>query len=245
MTAASSEAPSPAFTRDANGLLRREDFTPENLAALMKRVQEAGGYTFLTEEQREASRRALLAAHPAGADLWVFGYGSLMWNPAIRVVESRAAHVTGYRRNFCLTLPLGRATPERPGLMLAIQPGGALTGAVHRIVAADVESETSILWMREMMSGAYVPTWLDAETNGGTVRAFTFVINPAHPRCEADLTPDQQAARIALAQGQTGTNRDYLYRCHAELERMGVTDPYIEALFLAVTQLTGEEGIPS
>ena len=233
-----------AFMRGEDGLLKREDFTPERIAYLTEQVAKSGVWKFGSAEDREASRRETLARHPAGQDLWIFGYGSLMWNPALNVTESRTAHVQGWSRSFCLKLIVGRAMPDKPGLMLAIEPGGALTGTVHRIDAAAIESETAILWMREMLSGAYVPTWLTCETEDGSVDAVTFVINKAHERYAGPLDLAAQAALIAKAEGQAGNNRDYLYRCRQQLQRMAVHDPYVEDLFKAVTALTGESGDP-
>lgn len=233
-----------AFRRDENGLLRREDFTPERIAYLTEQVSKSGLWTFISVEDREASRQSILKDHPETEDLWVFGYGSLMWNPALAVTESRKAHVKGWKRSFCLQLIIGRAMPDKPGLMLAIEPGSEMTGVVHRIDREAIDSETSILWMREMLSGAYIPAWIDAETPDGPVRAVTFVINAAHDRYAGVLPLDEQARRIATAEGQAGNNRDYLYRCRAELQRMGVADSYVEALFSAVTNITGETGEP-
>lgn len=233
-----------AFQRDENGLLRREAFTAERVAYLTEQVSKSGLWTFLSAEEREASRQEILSRHTPGEDLWIFGYGSLMWNPALNVTESRAATVKGWTRSFCLQLIIGRAMPDKPGLMLAIEPGEGMTGVVHRIDRDAVESETSILWMREMLSGAYTPEWLDCETQDGPVRAVTFVINKSHNRYAGALPLAEQARRIAAAEGQAGNNRDYLYRCHAELKRMGVADPYVEALFSAVTEITGEAGEP-
>lgn len=233
-----------AFQRDENGLLRREAFTPERVAYLTEQVTKSGLWTFISAEDREASRQAILADHTPGEDLWIFGYGSLMWNPALTVTESRPALVKGWTRSFCLQLIIGRAMPDKPGLMLAIEPGEALTGVVHRIDREAVESETSILWMREMLSGAYTPVWVACETSDGPLRAITFVINKAHNRYAGTLPLEEQARRIALAEGQAGNNRDYLYRCQAELTRMGVADPYVAALFSAVTAITGETGEP-
>ena len=233
-----------SFQRDADGLLRRENFTPERTAYLMEQVAKSGLWTFISQEDRDASRAATLARHTPGADLWVFGYGSLMWNPALHVTESRKAFVPGYQRSFSLSLIIGRAMPDAPGLMLAIEPGAGMTGVVHRIDADAVEAETQVLWMREMMSGAYTPAWVLAETDNGPVEAITFVINKAHARYAGDLPLEEQAARIARAEGQAGNNRDYLYRCRRELCSMGVADPYVERLFSAVCSITGETGDP-
>lgn len=233
-----------AFQRDADGMLRREAFTPERVAYLTEQVTKSGLWKFISAEDREVSRQTTLAEHPVAEDLWVFGYGSLMWNPALTVTESRPALVKGWTRSFCLQLIIGRAMPDKPGLMLAIEPGDQLAGIVHRIDRETIESETSILWMREMLSGAYIPSWVDCVTPDGPLRAVTFVINKAHERYAGALPVAEQARRIAHAEGQAGNNRDYLYRCHAELQRMGVADPYVEALFSAVTAITGESGEP-
>lgn len=255
MAADSPQAPNPlpadfdeqrsAFRRGPDGLLRREDFTPERIAYLTEQVSRSGLWTFISAEDREASRQETLARHRAGEDLWVFGYGSLMWNPAIKVTESRIAHVEGWTRSFCLQLIIGRAMPDKPGLMLAIEPGAALTGIAHRIDAAEIESETSILWMREMLSGAYVPLWIEAMTEDGPLDAITFIINKSHARYAGAMELAEQARRIATAEGQAGNNRDYLYRCRQELRRMGVEDSYVETLFSAVTAMTGEAGEPA
>jgi cation transport protein ChaC len=233
-----------SFQRDAEGMLRREHFTADRVAYLTEQVSKTGLWTFISAEEREASRRAILSRHTPGTDLWVFGYGSLMWNPALNVTESRKALVKGWTRSFCLQLIIGRAMPDKPGLMLAIEPGDSLTGVVHRIDSDAVESETEVLWMREMMSGAYTPTWLTAETDNGAVQAITFAINKAHARYSGALDIEEQARRIAKAEGQAGNNRDYLYRCRKELAAMGVADSYVEALFLAVCNITGEPGEP-
>jgi cation transport protein ChaC len=233
-----------SFQRDAEGMLKREHFTAERVAYLTEQVSKTGLWTFISQEERDASRRAALSSHAPGTDLWIFGYGSLMWNPALNVTESRKALVRGYTRSFCLQLIIGRAMPDAPGLMLAIEPGDALTGVVHRIDSDAVEAETEVLWMREMMSGAYTPVWVKAETDNGPVDAVTFMINKAHNRYSGALPVEEQAARIARAEGQAGNNRDYLYRCRRELLSMGVTDPYVEALFSAVCKITGEPGEP-
>ena len=176
---------------------------------------------------------------------WVFGYGSLMWNPAINVVDSRKAHVRGYHRMFCLTLHVGRGAPEKPGLMLGIDRGGSCTGVAHRIAADEVESELSILWMREMLSGAYEPRWVNADVDGPgnekrRTRVLTFVINRYHPRYEGALPEDEAARRIALAEGLLGTNRDYLYRTVKHLAELGIEDGPMRGLEAKVRALTGE-----
>jgi len=218
-------------------MLARKDFTPERIAYFAQVAEKFGEAKFLSEEEREASRAAILASYTQGEALWVFGYGSLMWNPAIHVSESLPAHIEGYSRNFCMRLMFGRAMPDNPGLMLCLVEGGSCAGIAHRIAPECVESETKILWMREMLSGAYVPMWVDLDLGARRVRGVTFVINTAHPRYLPGLSAAEKAERIAKAEGHLGTNRDYLFRTVAALTSAGVEDPYLDDLHKRVRDL--------
>jgi cation transport protein ChaC len=218
-------------------MLARNDFTPERVAAYTQLAKHFGDANFLSEEERESSRVATMAQHRLGADLWVFGYGSLMWNPAISVVESLPARINGFSRNFCMRLPFGRGMPDKPGLMLCLAPGGNCAGIAHRIALESVESESKILWMREMLSGAYTPTWVDLDFGDRHERGVTFVINTTHPRYLPGLTIDEKATLIARAEGHLGTNRDYLFRTAIALEAAGIMDTYISELSSRVRAL--------
>jgi cation transport protein ChaC len=221
--------------------LRREDFTPERIRRLEDMAAKRGAPPLMSEEARRASLKMVRASVAPGSDAWVFGYGSLMWNPAIHVAESRKAHVRGYHRMFCLTLHAGRGMPDKPGLMLGIDRGGSCTGVAHRIEADKVESELTILWMREMVSGAYEPRWVNADVDGkGRTRVLTFVINRYHPRYEGALAEGDAALRIASAQGVLGTNRDYLYRTVKHMSEMGIEDGPMHSLEARVRQLANE-----
>lgn len=237
-----SEEPVQTLGRD----LRREDFTPERVRRIADAAMARGGTPLMSEEARRASLKAIRESVAPGSDAWVFGYGSLMWNPAINVVESKKAHVRGYHRMFCLTLHVGRGAPEKPGLMLGIDRGGSCTGVAHRIAADEVESELSILWMREMLSGAYEPRWVNADIEGTgnekrRTRVLTFVINRYHPRYEGALPEDEAARRVAQAQGLLGTNRDYLYRTVKHLAELGIEDGPMRSLEIKVRQLANEQ----
>lgn len=236
----SDDAPDGLPFRRPDGLLRREDFTPERLRWLAAEAAKRGDTKFLPEEVREASLKAMLAKLPAGEDVWVFAYGSLMWNPAIHVAESARAKLYGYHRAFCLSLRFGRGSPEAPGLMLGLMPGGMCQGIAHRIAAGAVESELRILWMREMLSGAYVPRRTAVRLDRGAAPAVTFVINRAHARYEGRRPPEEAARRIAAAAGHLGTNRDYLYRTVAELDRLGLADTEMHRLAARVRAIAGE-----
>jgi glutathione-specific gamma-glutamylcyclotransferase len=202
---------------------------------------KTGGVPLMSEEAREASRKAVEAAVAPGADVWVFGYGSLMWNPAIHVAQSCRAEVTGYHRQFCFTLNLGRGSPDKPGLMLGLDRGGACVGVAHRIAAKDVGSELTILWYREMLSGAYKPRWLAAKIDGvGAAKVLAFVIDRTHARYEANIGEDETARRISMGEGILGTNRDYLYRTVKRLRELGVDHGPMHRLEQRVRALANE-----
>lgn len=241
MTRKSSDEPTPPLRASGpDGQLARADFTPERIAAYAQLAAQFGDAQFLSEDAREKSRAETMAHHVPGQDLWVFGYGSLMWNPAIHVDESLPAHVEGFQRSFCMRLMFGRGMPDNPGLMLCLVPGGACAGIAHRIAPEHVESESKILWMREMLSGAYVPTWIDIDLGARRVRGVTFVMNTAHPRYLPGLSHDEKAARIAKAEGHLGTNRDYLYRTVAALDGAGIKDHYLDDLHTRVRALVDQ-----
>ena len=243
MTQKSSDEPKKASAKEPlrpsgpGGQLARNDFTPERIAAYAQLASQFGHAQFLSEEAREKSRAEIMAQHVPGNDLWVFGYGSLMWNPAVHVDESLPGRIDGFQRSFCMRLMFGRAMPDNPGLMLCLVPGGSCHGIAHRIAPDHVESESKILWMREMLSGAYVPTWVDLDIGGRLVRGVTFVMNTAHPRYLPDLSLEEKAERIAKAEGHLGTCRDYLFRTVAALTNAGVKDTYLDDIHTRVHAL--------
>lgn len=225
-----------------DGLIMRENFTPERMEALRQELAERGDSSLLSQEQREENRRRFMRRWDGKSDIWVFGYGSLMWNPAIHVAETQPAKVFGLHRSFCLKLPLGRGTPDKPGLMLALDHGGSCRGMAHRISAKQVESETEILWMREMIGGSYKPTWITLQIDGKTVDqpAFTYVINRTHKRYAGKLAEKTIIKRIAHAEGQLGTNRSYLYRTVERLDALGIGDGPMHRLCDQVKVLAGD-----
>lgn len=190
-----------------------------------------------SEARIEASRRDCLGSGSA-QDLWVFAYGSLMWDPAIHFCELRRAALPGHQRRFSYRTLMGRGTPERPALMLTLEPGGSgCHGLVFRIAAPLAAQESALLWQREMIRGGYLPTLLPVHTPQGTVQALAFLANPAHPDHVGALTLAESAAVIASAEGQLGRNRDYLRQLDAQLQCLGLDDPYVRRLWAAVRAL--------
>lgn len=187
-------------------------------------------------EVREAARRDWLEGH-WNRDLWVFGYGSLMWDPAIEIAEIRHARCSGFQRCFCLWDIGGRGSPQQPGLMLAIDTGGTCEGLAFRIEAKNLDHETFVLFRREMIASVYSPTWLKLETALGPVEALAFAADRMHERIVPDIPVDEQARMIAGASGPLGTNFDYLSDTQAHLKLLGIVDPYIADLHARVEAL--------
>ncbi len=184
-----------------------------------------------TPEQRLASLAATLACRPDLSPVWIFGYGSLMWNPAFEFDESAPGTLVGWHRAFCLRLTAGRGTASRPGRMLALKEGGRTTGLAYRLPEAQLEDELTLLWKREMITGCYLPTWCRlALDDGRTVNALVFIMDPRHPLYEADTRAQTIAPLIAAASGPLGTNAQYLFSLESELKKHGMHDACLDEL---------------
>lgn len=188
------------------------------------------GMTFMTEEELAESLALTMAEHPAGSDLWLFGYGSLMWNPVIDFAERRVATIYGFHRAYCIWLLLGRGSPEHPGLMLALDRGGSCGGLAFRIPAHLLEREMPLLWRREMPGRTYRAVWVTAHAPEGPVRALTFVVDHRSARYAGKLTDETIAARVATAAGILGTCTAYLRDTLDALSSLGLRDRRLERI---------------
>ena len=194
------------------------------------RARPLPGFPIRSDAEIDASLRAALAGRPAEGAVWVFGYGSLIWNPAFHFVEKRVALVRGWHRRFCLWLKAGRGTPESPGLMLALDRGGCCRGIAFRLDEAQVEEELLILWRREMLSGSYEARWLDAHSEVGPIRVVTFVANRGHTRFTNLLSDEEVADRISVARGPLGSCAEYLFNTVEHLDALGFRDASLERI---------------
>lgn len=202
------------------------------LAAI--RANPPPGTHVRSDAELEASLERTLQQHDACADVYVFGYGSLMWNPTIEHTQALKAYVHGWCRRFCLRLLMGRGSPQQPGLMLALDRGGSCYGVTFRIPAEKARDELRLLWRREMFSGAYEARWVTALVEGKALRALTFVASRAHVRYADKLPIDQVADMIRTASGSLGTCSAYFEATLQELESMGVKDAGMERIRLAL-----------
>ncbi len=172
--------------------------------------------------------------------MWVFGYGSLLWNPGFEVAERAVATLPGYARSFCMRSIHHRGTQERPGLVLALdpQPHAACTGVALAVAQGQEEATLEYLRARELISSAYVEKTLPVDLQGGRqVTAVTYVIDADHVQYCGGLPLEEQAQIIARAVGGRGPNTEYLYNTVAHLLEIGLRDPDLEWLRARVRDL--------
>ncbi|HEY4200173.1 MAG TPA: gamma-glutamylcyclotransferase [Devosiaceae bacterium] len=205
---------------------------------------QAGPDLTWTDAAITASLSATLAAAP-GEDIWVFAYGSLLWNPIFPVAARRRAHIHGYHRSFCLRAHLGRGTPARPGLVLGLDTGGSCTSLVLKIGGTNVADELRLLWQREMIGGFYVPRWIRARSAESEITVLAFVADRQSPHYAGRLTDVEAATVIAGASGLVGSNFDYLHRTERALFDIGIADRRLMALRQHCEDRRLEQGLPA
>ncbi|MBI4274445.1 MAG: gamma-glutamylcyclotransferase [Rhizobiales bacterium] len=166
-------------------------------------------------------------------DLWVFGYGSLMWRPGFEFVEQMPARVIGLHRSLCVYSFIHRGTPERPGLVLGLDRGGACRGIAFRVAAATREATITYLRGREQGTHVYLETMRGVMLVGKPERrvdALCYVVDRGHRQYAGRLTIDEQLHLIRQAHGQSGANRDYVLATVAALEALGCRDAELHTL---------------
>jgi glutathione-specific gamma-glutamylcyclotransferase len=171
--------------------------------------------------------------------LWVFGYGSLIWDPGFPVAERRIARAQGWHRSFCMRSIHHRGTVAAPGLVLALDRAeDAVCDGVAFAVTRGAEVETlAALRERELISSAYLEQVLPLQTSAGRIEALAYVIDPDHAQYCGGLPLEEQAGIIAQAVGGRGPNRDYLWSTAAHLAELGIADPDLEWLSVRVREL--------
>lgn len=167
-------------------------------------------------------------------DLWVFTYGSLMWDPGFRHIEAQPALLRGYHRSFCIYSSRYRGTVDKPGLVLGLDPGGACRGMVYRIAAAEVGDALEALWQREMRRGVYVPRMLPVTAAARRRPALAFLANRGHKGYAGRLALESCAAIISDCCGERGPNIDYLVNTLRHLDALGVHDQHLHRLLAVV-----------
>lgn len=175
--------------------------------------------------------------------LWVFGYGSLIWNPGFPVAERALATLHGYHRSFCMSSIHHRGTEAEPGLVLALDPaeGASCRGLAFRVRDEDATGTVAYLRERELISSAYVERILPVVLESGEeVAALVYVVDTGHVQYVGGLSLEMQARIIANATGGRGPNTEYLWNTVAHLEELGIEDADLGWLSARVREIAGE-----
>lgn len=170
------------------------------------------------------SRSDLCSALPPG-ELWIFGYGSLMWRPGFHFVQKEIARLYGFRRSLCVWCHEHRGTPTNPGLVFGLDAGGSCSGIAYRVAARNKQAVLEYLYEREMINPVYVPRWLPIRLGRcHTVRALTFTTDRSHEQYAGHLGVEQIAVVVRRARGRSGHNVDYLTNTVTRLAELGIRD---------------------
>lgn len=213
---------------------RTMTLSAHHLARVAREVPDPGPlqeYTLLSDVEMEAVAQRLL--HEVRDDqFWLFAYGSLIWKPEFEHVEARRGVVHGWRRSFCIEIRQWRATPAQPGLILALERGGACTGVAYRMPGDEPFARMMRLLHREISYHEDLEwlRWLTVRAGGELFRALAFYCAPPDDPDVVRLTLDQQAERLAQAVGHAGSCAEYLHNTVSHLEALGIRDPYLWAL---------------
>lgn len=169
-------------------------------------------------------------AQTVGQDLWVFGYASLLWRPEFEAEEQHLTRVWGWHRALKMWSHLNRGSPECPGLVFALLPGGSCQGVAYRVARDQAETVLVRLWEREMPMDVYTPNWLPCATPQGTVRALAFTLPRSSPSYTGHLPAERYRQIFQQACGRFGTTLDYALQTYLSLQAHGIEDRALAAL---------------
>ncbi|MBL10611.1 MAG: gamma-glutamylcyclotransferase [Acidiferrobacteraceae bacterium] len=215
------------------------------LEGAVQRLAELSGDTgpWLSDTQRKTILRNLIRNIDTTQGIWLFGYGSLMWNPAINFSEKKVGIAYGYHRSFCLWSTIGRGTVDNPGLMLALKHGGSCRGLLYKIDPEHIDSELDIVLQRELVTLAYRPIWLSTICKDQLrIPAISFAIDVQHPRYSGSLDKNVTARIISEAKGALGSCSEYLYKTAEQLEQLKIPDKNLSYLVTQVRKIEKNSG---
>ncbi len=181
-----------------------------------------------TEEERIAIRKQLIRDNPTN-EVWIFGYGSLMWDPGVQYSQLEHGTLEGYHRSMCVLSQISRGTPERLGLVMGLKAGKNCTGKLFKI-EQNIDAELQKIIDREMSINVYIPLWLPVSYKNKKIMALTFVADVSNP-LYVDIPLAETAQYIVGAKGKKGSCRDYLHKTLKQLAMMNIQDPELEQLF--------------
>ena len=186
----------------------------------------------LNDDELISIRRKIIPDGGVGEDIFIFAYGSLLWNPTFKYVDQLPAKIYGYHRSFCMKTKLGRGSPKNPGLMLALDKGGTCKGSVYKLFKKNEIKEIDLLFKREMITGAYIPKIIQAELKtGDRVNCLAFTVDKKNENYISNLSSEEIAKYISKARGFLGTCEEYLNFTITSLKELDITDKKMEKIF--------------
>ena len=186
----------------------------------------------LDDDELISIRRKIIPEEGFCEDIFIFAYGSLLWNPTFEYVDQLPAKIYGYHRSFCMKTKLGRGSSKNPGLMLALDKGGTCKGSVYKLYKKNEIKEIDLLFKREMITGAYIPKILKAELqNGDRVNCLAFTVDKKNENYIPNLSIEEIAKYISKAEGFLGSCEEYLNFTIASLKELKITDKKMEKIF--------------
>ena len=188
--------------------------------------------TVLDDNQLLASRRKIIPDNGIGEPIYIFAYGSLLWNPTFNYQEQLPARIYGFHRRFCMKTKLGRGSSKNPGLMLALDRGGNCKGSVYKLNKKTEIYEIDLLFKREMITGAYIPKLIKTEIGSGQwVKSLAFTVDKKNKNYIAKITLEETAKLISNANGFLGTCEEYLNFTLASLKELNIKDKQMNKIY--------------
>lgn len=166
-----------------------------------------------------------MTGHGSAEDLWVFGYGSLMWRPGFPYEERQVALLRGFHRSLCVYSHVHRGTPEAPGLVMGLDRGGACKGFAYRVAHAHAARTIAYLREREQVTAVYVEKVLPVHLSDGRRRlCLTYTVDRGHAQYAGRLDREELLRFVRQGRGVSGANPDYVLSTQAQLVDLGVAD---------------------
>ncbi|MEN9482982.1 MAG: hypothetical protein RJB37_862 [Pseudomonadota bacterium] len=178
----------------------------------------------------QATRHQLIERLERNESFWLYAYGSLLWRPQFEPAEIRPARLWGHHRALRMRSRVNRGSPDCPGLVFALLPGGSCVGQVHRAGTDEAVQQLDALWEREMPNGVYTPRWLRCHTPQGQVTALAFTLDPSHPSHTGRLDDATHLSIFRHAEGRYGRTVDYLHRTAQCLQALCIDDAEVSRL---------------
>jgi cation transport protein ChaC len=172
-------------------------------------------------------------------ELWVFGYGSLMWRPGFDFIEKAPAALIGAHRSLCIYSFHHRGTQAHPGLVLGLDEGGACRGVAFRVAQANADATLTYLREREQVTDVYVEAMKPVsllDGSGRELEALCYIVDRGHPQYAGRLSLERQAELVRSASGLSGNNIDYVLNTVSHLEEVGIHDVELMALAQRLTE---------